>query len=49
MAQISIYNIDKICFDKPLQKIATISEELKSIIEVALDMILDKDVNNLSD
>lgn len=43
------FPLDKICSDKLLQKGATISEELETTIEVALDMIFDKEVNNLSD
>ncbi len=49
LAQISVNNIDKICSDEPLQRGATISEELETTIEVALDMIPDEEVNNPSD
>ena len=48
LTQISINNIDRICFDEPLQKGATISEELKTTIEVALDMVPNEEVNHES-
>lgn len=49
MAQNSVNNIDKICPDEPLQRGATICEELETTIEVALDMIPDEEVNNPGD
>ncbi len=48
-AQISVNYIDKICSHEPLQRVATISEELETTIEVALDMIPDEEVNHESD
>ncbi len=48
LTQISINNIERICFDGHLLKGATISEELKTTIEVGLDMVPDEKVNHES-
>ena len=48
LAQIPINDIDKICSDELVQKSATISEEPETTIEVALDMVPDKEVNHKS-
>ena len=49
LAQISVHDIDKICSDELLQRGATISKQLETTIEVALDMISDEEVNHESD
>ena len=49
LAQTSVNHIDKICSDEPLQRGATISEELGTTIEVALGMIPDEELNHESD
>ena len=49
LAQISVNHIDKICSDEPLQKGVTISEELKTTIKFALDMVPNEEVNHKSD
>ncbi len=49
LAQVSVKDIDKICSDEPLQRGAIISEELKTKIEVALNIVPDEEVNHESD
>ncbi len=49
LAQISVNDIDKICSDDRLRRGATISEELETTIEVALDIVPDEEVNHESD
>lgn len=48
LVQISINNIEKICYDEPLRRGVIILEELEMTIKVALDMVSNEEIDNIN-